>query len=140
LLVKIVRTPYHKNNIINIKKKSDDYINEIWANKPCLFQTLFYLVNVYDKKGKEQGTPFLTMMLQLISSDHALVLLNLEITFSYNLVTTTLNSKGTFISSNLFLRKCVKSFSKFNEIKQEIGFIIVTLLYNDPKSNKVVHS
>lgn len=32
----------------------------------------------------------------------------------------------------------VKRFSKANETIQKLNFIIVTLLHNDPKSNKVV--
>jgi hypothetical protein len=34
----------------------------------------------------------------------------------------------------------VKSFPKVNETTKEIGFIVVILLYNDPKRDKVVQS
>ena len=77
------------------------------------------------KKVAERGHPCLTPILQLICFDHRLVFLNLEITFSYNLIAVYLNLKGTFVSSNLLQKK-------------NIGFIIMAFMRNDPKYNEVV--
>ena len=60
----------------------------------------------------ERGKPCLTPILHLISFYHRLLLLNLEIKFSYNLIVAALNSKGTFSSSNLFHRLFLGIVSK----------------------------
>ena len=96
------------------------------------------------KRVGDKGQPCFTQILQLISFDQPLVFLNLAITISYILIATTLNSRGTFISSNLFQgifpRNHVKNFSKVNKTTKKIGFSFAELLCNDPKCNKMVHS
>jgi hypothetical protein len=68
------------------------------------------------KRVGDKGQPCLTPILQLISFDHPSAFLNLEITFSYNLIVATLNLKGTFVSFNLsqsfFLGIVIKRFLK----------------------------
>ena len=64
------------------------------------------------KRVGEKGQPCLTLIFHLISFDQHLVFLNLAITFSYILIATTLNSRGTFISSNLFQRFFPGTMSK----------------------------
>lgn len=49
------------------------------------------------KRVGERGQPCVTLILQIISSNQPLVFLNLAMTFSYNLITTTLNLKRTFV-------------------------------------------
>jgi hypothetical protein len=52
-------TPRHKNDIISIKKKIDDYTSESRANTTCFFLEIFSLVNVYAKNGRGQGETLL---------------------------------------------------------------------------------
>jgi len=60
-------------------------------------------LSAYMPKGVgDKGQPYLTPILQLISFDQPSLFLNLAITFSYILIATTLNSRGTFIYSILF--------------------------------------
>jgi hypothetical protein len=58
ILVEMIETPHHKNNIIGLNKK-DDYTSESWADTPCFFQTIFQLANVNAKKGRGEGTTLL---------------------------------------------------------------------------------
>ena len=58
------------------------------------------------------GKPCLTLILHFISFDHPSLLLNLEMTFSYNLIAAALNLKGTFSSYNLFHRLFLCTISK----------------------------
>ena len=52
------------------------------------------------------------MMLHLISFNHPSFFLNLAMKFSYNLIATALNSKGTFSSYNMFHRLFLGTVSK----------------------------
>ena len=60
----------------------------------------------------ERGKPCLTPILQLISFYYPLLVLNLEMTFSYNLIAETLNSEGTFSSYDLVRRLFISIVSK----------------------------
>lgn len=75
------------------------------------------------KRVGDKGHPCLTQILHLISSDQPSVVLSLAITFSYNLVRTTLNLRGTIISSSLFhnsvLRMLLQSILKILNIYQK---------------------
>ena len=64
------------------------------------------------KRVGERGQPCLTSILHLIFFYHPSLVLNLVMTFSYNLIVMTLNSKGTFSSSNLFHRLFLGTVSK----------------------------
>jgi hypothetical protein len=79
------------------------------------------------KKVGDKGQPCLTPILQLIYSDHPSVFLNLEITFSYNLIAVALNSKGTFSSSNLFQRLVLGTMSKYflKSMKQQRRLVLL---------------
>ena len=68
------------------------------------------------KRVGERGQPCLTLILHLIFFEHPSLVLNLAMTFSYNLIGVDLNSRETFSSSNifhsLFLGIVLKSFLK----------------------------
>ena len=68
------------------------------------------------------GQPCLTPILQLSPSYLPSKFLDLTITLSYNRITTTFNSKGTFSSSNIFQRLLLaivsNSFRKSTVITQ----------------------
>jgi len=72
------------------------------------------------KKVEDRGQTLLTPIFNLIYSDQPSMFLNLVITFSYNFIATILNSKVTFISSNLFQRLVLSTVSKYflNSMKQ----------------------
>jgi hypothetical protein len=95
------------------------------------------------KRLGDKGQPCLTPILLLIYFNHPSVFLNLAIMFSYILIASALNSRSTFISSNLFLRFFLGTMSKdfLNSTKQQksIGFSIAELLCNDPKGKNMVH-
>ena len=73
-----------------------------------------------NKVGK-RGKPCLNLLLHLISFNHPSLLLNLVMTFSYDLIAAALNLKGTFSSSNLFHRLFLGTVSKsfLKSTKQE---------------------
>ena len=54
------------------------------------------------KRAGDWGQPLLTPILKSIYFDETSVFLILEVRFSYNLMAISLNSKGTFGSSNIF--------------------------------------
>jgi hypothetical protein len=75
-----------------------------------------------------KGQPCLTPILQLISSNHPSVFLNMEIIFSYNLVATSLDLKDTFISSKLsqtfFLGTTSKVFLESTKQQQKMVLVL----------------
>src|ERR1700689_2057823 len=79
------------------------------------------------KRVGDKGQPCLTLILQLISFDQPSMFLNLEITFSYILIATTLNLRGNFISSNLFQRFFLGTMSKafLKSTKQQKRLVLV---------------
>jgi len=79
------------------------------------------------KRIGDKGQPCLIPILNLIYFDHPLVFLNLEIMFSYILIATSLNLRGTFISSNLFQRFFLETMSKvfLKSSKQQKRLILV---------------
>jgi len=79
------------------------------------------------KRVGDKGQPCLTPILQLIYFNQPSVFLNLEITFSYSLIASSLNSKGTFISSNLFQRFFLGTMSNafLNSTKQQKRLVLV---------------
>jgi hypothetical protein len=79
------------------------------------------------KRVGDKGQPCLTLILQLISFDQPSVFLNLAIMFSYILIAATLNSRGTFISSNLFQRFFLGTMSKdfIKSTKQQKRLVLV---------------
>src|ERR1700678_331614 len=80
--------------------------------QPVFSKKSFNMSMYMQKMVGDKGQPCLTSILQLISFDQPLVFLNLEIMFSYILIATTLNSRDTFISSNLFQRFFLGIMSK----------------------------
>ena len=87
-----------------------------------------HLSSLSMKRVGESGHPCLTPILQLISFDHPYVLLNLAMSLSYILIATTLNSKGTFSSSNLFHKLFLgivsKAFLKSTKQKKRLHLIL----------------
>ena len=87
------------------------------------------------KSVGERGQPCLTPILQFIYGVHPSLFLNLEMTILYNLIATTLNSKGTLSSSSLFHRLFLGTISKafLKSTKQQNR----SHFYNDPKCHNV---
>jgi hypothetical protein len=85
-------TPCHKNDIIDINKKIDDYTSESRADTTCFSKQSSNLSIYIPKRVGDKGQPCLTMIFQLISFDYPSMFLNLAITFSYILIVAALNS------------------------------------------------
>lgn len=97
----------------------------VGSTQPTSSQHYSKLSMYMPKRVGNKGQPFLTPILQLIYSNQPLMILNSAIEFSYNLVTTTFNSRRTSISSNLFQRfvgNNVKSFFEVHKAKKEVDF------------------
>jgi hypothetical protein len=79
------------------------------------------------KRVGDKGQPCLTPILQLISFDQPSMFLSLAITFSYILIAAALNSRDTFISSNLFQRFFLGTMSKafLKSTKQQKRLVLV---------------
>ena len=59
LLVNVIMDFCKKNDIIDREKKSNENTNKLGALVPCRFQTILWLIDLYTKKGRVYGTPFL---------------------------------------------------------------------------------
>jgi hypothetical protein len=80
------------------------------------------------KRVGDKGHPCLNLILQLISFDHPSVFLNIAIMFSYILIATTLNLRGTFISSNLFQNFFLGTMSKyFLKLRKQQNKLVLVL-------------
>jgi hypothetical protein len=128
-------TPCHKNDIIGIKKKIDDYTNESRVGTQPAFSKQSSNLSMYMPKiSRGQGTT-------LFDS-------NIAVNFFQNvLIHPYCNNpqleRHFYLFQpipKVFPRNHVKSFSKVNKTTKKIGFSIVELLCNDPKGNKMVHS
>ena len=97
------------NNIMLVKPSSNKQPSNLWMYIP---ETI-----------RERGKPCSTPILQLIYQYQPSVFLNLGMIFLYKLIATTIDSKGTFTSTNLFHKLILGFVSKsyLKTTKQQKG-------------------
>jgi len=97
LFVEIIGNPFHENNIISVEKKDMNIATSVCITQLASSKQPSNLSMYMPNRVGNKGQQFLTPLLQLISSNQHLVVLNLEINFSHNLITIAFNSKGIFL-------------------------------------------